>query len=93
MMAAFRISRSTDLVLLGLLAAAVLICAVAIAPILWTAAKEVIAHQADFDPRACLTIANESDRLHCLETRVGRETPPAKGAYAPPAAFGEKDHR
>ena len=90
-MALIRISRATDVVLLGLLAAAVVICAVALAPIVWTALKDIAASDAEQDPRACLAIASDSERLRCLETRVGRMPAPAKGAYAPRSAFGGKN--
>jgi hypothetical protein len=90
-MAFFRITRCTDVLLLGLLAAAVLICVVAISPVIWTAMKEVVTYQVQEDPRACLAIKDDTERLHCLETRVGRDMPPARGAFAPRSTFGGKD--
>ena len=52
-MAFFRITRCTDVLLLGLLAAAVLICVVAISLVSSrTAMKEVVTYQVQEDPRA-----------------------------------------
>jgi hypothetical protein len=90
-MAFFRITRVSDVILLELCAVAILICLVALTPIAWTALEEIATHQAENDPRACLFIKNESERLHCLEVRVGRNPPPARGANAPLAAFGGKE--
>jgi hypothetical protein len=90
-MSAFRVHRSTDLILLGLFAAAALICAAAIAPIVWTAVQEMAAYQerlqAEEDPRACLGIENEGERLRCLERQLSHQTRPARGAYPPRSAF------
>lgn len=78
-------------VLVAALAIVVAGCIFAIAPAIWTAMKDIAASQAEQDPRACLTIKNEADRLKCLETRVGRNPPPARGAYAPLSVFRGRD--
>jgi hypothetical protein len=75
-----------------LLAGIVLICTAAIMPAIWDAAKEFARTEAAHDPRECLTIHDDSERLKCLEQRVERAVPrPAKGAFAPPGIFGESN--
>ena len=76
--------------LILLLAGIVLICTAAIMPAIWDAAKEFAKTEAAHDPRECLTIRDDSERLKCLDQRVGqRPLPPAKGAFAPAGAFKE----
>lgn len=78
--------------LILLLVGAVLICTAAILPAIWDAAKELAKTEAAHDPRECLTIRDDSERLKCLDQRVGqRPPPPAKGAFAPAGAFGERN--
>jgi hypothetical protein len=73
------------------LAVAVLICLVAFAPMLWTAVREAALTQANEDPRGCVTIKSDADRLKCFETRVIKPTPPpAHGAKVPAEVFGNK---
>lgn len=75
-----------------LLAGIVLICTAAIMPAIWDAAKEVAKTEAAHDPRECLAIRDDRERLKCLDQRVGqRPPPPAKGAFAPAGTFGERD--
>jgi hypothetical protein len=46
------------------------------------------------DPRECATIANDSDRLACFDEYArGLVTPPVRGAFAPPQAFGQRTHQ
>jgi hypothetical protein len=43
------------------------------------------------DPRECATIVNESDRLACFDKYArGLMTPPVRGSFAPPQAFGQR---
>jgi hypothetical protein len=77
--------------LILLLAGIVLICTAAIMPAIWDAAKEFAKAEAAHDPRECLTIQDDSERLKCLEQRVERTAPPARGAFAPPNIFGVPD--
>lgn len=74
-----------------LLAGIVLICIAAILPAIWDAAKEFAKTEASHDPRECLMIQDDSERLKCLERRVGQTPPPAKGPFAPAGVFGERD--
>jgi hypothetical protein len=43
------------------------------------------------DPRECATIVNDSDRLACFDKYArGLMTPPVRGSFAPPQAFGQR---
>jgi hypothetical protein len=63
----------------------------ALAPVAWDALSQVSVVNMATDPRQCALIKNDRDRLACFDDYV-RELmrPPAKGAFAPPGAFGER---
>lgn len=70
----------------------VMICAAVILPAIWDVAKEFANTEATHDPRECLTIPNDAQRLTCLEQRVGQTPPqPARGASAPAGIFRKLD--
>jgi hypothetical protein len=71
-----------------LLAGIVLLCAGVLSFVIFDMIKDDISAREAEDPRACLTIRNDAERLSCLETRVGRASPPpAHGANAPANIF------
>jgi hypothetical protein len=62
----------------------------ALAPVAWDALSRASANRAT-DPSQCALIKNDSERLACFDGYVKELTrPPAKGAFAPPEAFGVK---
>jgi len=43
------------------------------------------------DPRECVTIVNDSDRLACFDKYArGLMAPPVRGSFAPPQAFDRR---
>jgi hypothetical protein len=71
-----------------LLAGIVLLCAGALSSVVFGVIEQDIAKSEATDPRMCLTIKDSAERLSCLETRVGRMSPPpAHGANAPLNTF------
>jgi hypothetical protein len=62
----------------------------ALAPVVWNALSQASAAKSVTNPRQCAEIDNDKDRLACFDNYVeGMTRPPAKGAFAPPQAFGE----
>jgi hypothetical protein len=63
----------------------------ALAPVVWNALSQASAAKSVTNPRQCAEIDNDKDRLACFDSYVeGMTRPPAKGAFAPPQAFGER---
>jgi hypothetical protein len=63
----------------------------ALAPVAWNALAQTSVATRETDPRQCALIKNDRDRLACFDHYVEQlMRPPAKGAFAPPAAFGER---
>jgi hypothetical protein len=66
----------------------------ALAPFAWDALSRASAAKTATDPRRCALINNDGDRLACFDGFVKEMMkPPAKGAFAPPEAFGQKKPR
>jgi hypothetical protein len=64
----------------------------ALAPALWEALLQTASSDRISDPRVCAEIKDDKTRLACFdEYGKGLMTPPAKGAFAPPQAFGRSD--
>ncbi len=71
-----------------LLAGMMLLCAGALSFLIFDAIKRDIATSEAEDPRMCLAIKDNTERLSCLETRVGKDPPsPARGAKVPANIF------
>jgi hypothetical protein len=63
----------------------------AVAPIAWDALPRALVAEMATDPLQCTLINNGRDRLACYDDYVKEMMrPPAKGAFAPPEAFGER---
>lgn len=79
---------TTAAVVIATLALAVFLCLAAISPVLWTVASDT-ASQLGSDLWQCLSAEEGGSRLACYDDIARRPPPhPAKGANAPPAAFG-----
>jgi hypothetical protein len=79
----------------ALLIAAVVISTVtavrALAPVAWSALSQTSVATRGTNPRQCALIKNDRDRLACFDDYAQQlMRPPAKGAFAPPEAFGER---
>jgi hypothetical protein len=63
----------------------------ALAPIAWDALSRALVAKRATDLRQCALINNDRHRLACFDEYVKEMMkPPAKGAFAPPEAFGER---
>jgi hypothetical protein len=63
----------------------------ALAPVAWDALSRALVANRATDPSQCALIKNDRERLACFDGYVKELTrPPAKGAFAPPEAFGGK---
>jgi hypothetical protein len=63
----------------------------ALASIAWDALPRTSVEERATDPRQCVLINNGRDRLACFDDYVKEMMrPPAKGAFAPSEAFGER---
>jgi hypothetical protein len=81
--------------LVALLTAVLLILAVttvrALAPVAWHGLSWALVANKVPDPHRCALINRDGDRLACFDRYVKElMRPPAKGAFAPPEAFGER---
>jgi hypothetical protein len=76
-------------VVIATLALAVFLCLAAISPVVWTFASDTASHLRS-ELGQCLSVADGGARLACYDEIAHRPPPhPAKGANAPPAAFGQ----
>ncbi len=79
---------TTAAVIIATLALAVFLCLAAISPVIWTFASDTASHLRS-DLWQCLSVEDGASRLACYDEIARRPPPhPAKGANAPPAAFG-----
>jgi hypothetical protein len=73
--------------LLGVILAAVLLCATLLAFPIWSVITQTASQQTE--PHQCVAIASDASRLDCYDRQAGRPpTPPAKGANPPEMLFG-----
>jgi hypothetical protein len=62
-----------------------------LAPIVWGALSQGLDAKQVVNPRECAAIMSDKERLGCFDKYArGLMTPPAKGAFAPPQAFGQR---
>ena len=75
--------------IIATLALAVFLCLAAISPVVWTFASDTASHVRS-ELAECLSVEDGGARLVCYDEIAHRPPPhPAKGANAPPAAFGK----
>ena len=78
-------------VAIAALLAATVAAVVSIAPAMWSALTQSVAVERTVNPRQCAAIESAEERLACFDKYADAlMIPPAKGAFAPAQAFGQR---